>query len=144
MNKFTIKDEADNIIVESNRVLDALRELKQLFADKSALSFYVDDRLIFALTPEALTIEPDTKMDLIKLLYAALRYWRERITMTYSFGHPDDKQRHVQAFPELQTAIDGALEEQAEHPWDGLLAVFDDDTNEIVKIVLYGQVYSPE
>lgn len=75
MNKFTIKDEADNIIVESNRVLDALRELKQLFADKSSLSFYVDDRLIFAITPEVLAIEPDTKMDLIKLLYAALRYW---------------------------------------------------------------------
>lgn len=63
--------------------------------------------------------------------------------MTYSFGHPANVQRHIQRFSELQTAIDGALEELEGKPRDDFLAVFDDDTNEIVRIVLFGRVYAP-
>lgn len=70
MPVFTIKAKDGSAIIEDKylpRVLGVLSGLSH----NDPHSFYIDDKLIFTVNPETVTIEPDTKVDLLKMLYAS-------------------------------------------------------------------------
>ncbi len=70
MPKFVIKAEDGSVIVEDKYLPRVLGVLSGIPGDNPH-SFYIDDKLIFTVTPETVSIEPDTKADLLKMLYAS-------------------------------------------------------------------------
>lgn len=67
---FTIKDADETMIAQDEYLPRVLRAWRRLPAG-TPMTFHIDERLIFTITPEEAIIEPDTKDDLFKMLYAS-------------------------------------------------------------------------
>lgn len=62
----------------------------------------------------------------------------------YSYGHPDNPKPTDERFSTPEEAERAALKHQDEYPFNGFLVVWDDDGGAILKVILYGLVYSPD
>jgi len=62
--------------------------------------------------------------------------------MPFSFSHPDNPREDDPRFDTEREAVETGLEYQRQHPWEQLLAIWDDDYETVEAILHWGEIYA--
>jgi hypothetical protein len=61
----------------------------------------------------------------------------------FSYGHPSSPQDDDPRFESYEEALKAAEQHQNEKPWDGIPAIWDDETGEVLALLLDGLLFLP-
>jgi ABC-type cobalt transport system substrate-binding protein len=61
----------------------------------------------------------------------------------FSYGHPSSPQENDPRFESYEDALKAAEQYQNKHPWNGILAIWEDESGEVLALLFDGLLFLP-